>query len=132
MALSDYGRNTTVSEACFRTITHPLTNLICIIVAVSIAAFASVPTGIPPYMLAPIGFMLVILIDPAGIASRLKARSGRQGATAGRSESVADGWQASGNGWSLTFQRKRGLTRGAARSIIAAAARERAADSCRR
>lgn len=85
-----------------------------------------------PYMLAPIGFMLVILIDPAGIASRLKARSGRQGATAGRSESVADGWQASGNGWSLTFQRKRGLTRGAARSIIAAAARERAADSCRR
>ncbi len=47
MALSDYGRNTTVSEACFRTITHPLTNLICIIVAVSIAAFASVPMQIP-------------------------------------------------------------------------------------
>lgn len=26
MALSDYGRNTTVSEACFRTITHPLSS----------------------------------------------------------------------------------------------------------
>jgi hypothetical protein len=132
MALSDYGRNTTVSEACFRTITHPLTNLICIIVAVSIAAFASVPTGIPPYVLAPIGFMLVILIDPAEIASRLKARSATRDVTVGRSESAAGGWQAKGDGWSLTFQRKHGLTRGAARSNIAAAARGRAADSCRR
>jgi hypothetical protein len=131
MALSDYGRNNTVSETCFRTLTHPLTNLICIIVAVSIAVFASVPTGIPPYVLAPIGFMLVILI-PAEIASRLKARSARRDATVGRSESAAGGWQARGNGWSLTLQRKRGLTRGAARSNIAAAARGRAADSCRR
>jgi hypothetical protein len=132
MALSDYGRNNTVSETCFRTLTHPLTNLICIIVAVSTAAFASVPTGIPPYVLAPIGFMLVILVDPAEIASRLKGRSARRGATVGRSEPAAGGWQASGNGWSLTFQRKRGLTGGAARPNIAAAARERAADSCRR
>ncbi|WP_033047373.1 hypothetical protein [Sinorhizobium meliloti] len=131
MALSDYGRNNTVSETCFRTLTHPLTNLICIIVAVSIAVFASVPTGIPPYVLAPIGFMLVILI-PAEIASRLKARSARRDATVGRSESAAGGWQAGGNGWSLTLQRKRGLTGGAARSNIAAAARGRAADSCRR
>ncbi|MGK9201492.1 hypothetical protein KXS15_00590 [Sinorhizobium meliloti] len=131
MALSDYGRNNTVSETCFRTLTHPLTNLICIIVAVSIAVFASVPTGIPPYVLAPIGFMLVILI-PAEIASRLKARSARRDATVGRSESAAGGWQARGNGWSLTLQRKRGLTGGAARSNIAAAARGRAADSCRR
>jgi hypothetical protein len=131
MALSDYGRNNTVSETCFRTLTHPLTNLICIIVAVSIAVFASVPTGIPPYVLAPIGFMLVILI-PAEIASRAKARSARRDATVGRSESAAGGWQARGNGWSLTLQRKRGLTGGAARSNIAAAARGRAADSCRR
>lgn len=131
MALSDYGRNNTVSETRFRTLTHPLTNLICIIVAVSIAVFASVPTGVPPYVLAPIGFMLVILI-PAEIASRLKARSARRDATVGRSESAAGGWQARGNGWSLTLQRKRGLTGGAARSNIAAAARGRAADSCRR
>jgi hypothetical protein len=132
MVLSDYGRNNTVSETCLRTLTHPLTNLMCIIAAVSIAVFASVPTGIPPYVLAPMGFMLVVVVDPSEIASRLKARSASRGATAGRSESVADGWQASGNGWSLTFQRKRGLTRGAARPNIAAAARERAADSCRR
>ena len=92
MALSDYGRNNTVSETCFRTLTHPLTNLICIIVAVSTAAFASVPTGIPPYVLAPIGFMLVILVDPAEIASRLKGRSARRGATVGRSEPAAGGW----------------------------------------
>lgn len=65
MALSDYERNNTISEICIRTITHPLTNVICIIAVVSLAAFASVPTGIPPYMLAPIGFMLAITIDPA-------------------------------------------------------------------
>ena len=101
MALSNYGRNNTLSETCFRTLTHPLTNLICIIVA------------------APVGFMLVILIDPAEIASRLKARSATRDVTVGRSESAAGGWQARGDGWSLTFQRKHGLTRGAARSRLA-------------
>ncbi|RVJ62490.1 hypothetical protein CN166_03910 [Sinorhizobium medicae] len=106
MALSDYERNNTISEICIRTITHPLTNVICIIAVVSLAAFASVPTGIPPYMLAPIGFMLAITIDPADLISRLRARPGKPGSTAARTQSGDRSRRASGNGWSLRFSRQ--------------------------
>lgn len=108
MALSDYGRNNTISEACIRTITHPLTNLICIAAAVSVAAFISVPTGIPAYMLAPVGFMLAIMVDPAELVSRFRARrlSGRD--AAGCTRSCINDWKASGNGWSLRVSRRVG------------------------
>lgn len=106
MALSDYGRNNTISESCIRTINHPLTNLICIIAVVSLAAFASVPTGIPPYMLAPIGFMLAITIDPADLISRLRARPAKAGSMAACTQSGDRSCRVSGNGWSLRFSRQ--------------------------
>ncbi|WP_026614720.1 hypothetical protein [Ensifer aridi] len=102
MAVSDNGRKNTLSEACFRTISHPLSNLIYIVLAVSIAAFAGVSTGVPAYILVPIVFLSVLIADPPELFAKTRARDMDRSGSIGQISSAGD-WQVSGNGWRLKF-----------------------------
>ncbi|WP_026620863.1 hypothetical protein M728_004835 (plasmid) [Ensifer sp. WSM1721] len=102
MAVSDNGRKNTLSEACFRTISHPLSNLIYIVLAVLIAAFAGMSTGVPTYILVPIVFLLVLITDPPELIAKTRAREMDGSSLIGQISSAVD-WQASGNGWRLKF-----------------------------
>jgi hypothetical protein len=102
MAVSDDGRKNTISEACFSTISHPLSNLIYIALAVSVATFAGVSTGVPTYILVPIVFLLVLVVDPPELIANARARETDDSGLIRQMSSARD-WQVSGNGWRLKF-----------------------------
>src|SRR3712207_4075028 len=65
-----------VSDFAFRLLTSPFTFGVYVAIAVAIAFLASAQTGIPAYVLVPVCFMAVTLLDPP--ARLMKVREHRQ------------------------------------------------------
>lgn len=77
MAFSITERKYRSSDFAFRLLASPLAFAVYIAIAMAIAFLASASTGIPAYLLVPVGFLLVTFLDPP--ARLAKFREGRNG-----------------------------------------------------
>ncbi|ODR88546.1 hypothetical protein A8M32_23995 [Sinorhizobium alkalisoli] len=77
MAFSFTERKNRPSDFAFRLLASPLAFAVYVAIAMAIAFLASAGTGIPAYLLVPVGFLLVTFLDPP--ARLMKLREGRNG-----------------------------------------------------
>ncbi|ASY65223.1 hypothetical protein SJ05684_b42410 (plasmid) [Sinorhizobium sojae CCBAU 05684] len=77
MAFSISERKYRSSDFAFRLLASPLAFAVYIAIAMATAFLASASTGIPAYLLVPVGFLLVTFLDPP--ARLTKFREGRNG-----------------------------------------------------
>ncbi|OHV79557.1 hypothetical protein [Ensifer sp. LCM 4579] len=80
MAYSFIERKNRPSDFAFRLLASPLAFAVYIAIAMAIAFLTSAGTGIPAYLLVPVGFLLVTFLDPP--ARLMKYQKGRIGQVA--------------------------------------------------
>lgn len=74
MAFSFTERKGRVSDFAFRVLTSPFTFAVYIAIAMAIAFLASARTGIPAYVLVPVFFLAVTLLDPPARLTKFRER----------------------------------------------------------